>query len=54
MTGDRAGRTGTWPVHGWIGLVRITLFWTLNWSLSGLRIQRNVDQHPIANPCAFW
>ncbi|MHB8908954.1 MAG: hypothetical protein ACYDAA_08780 [Syntrophales bacterium] len=36
MTRDRA-RTGTWPVHGWIGLALIALFWTLNWSLPGLR-----------------
>jgi hypothetical protein len=26
-----------WPVHGWIGLILIALFWILNWSLSGLR-----------------
>ena len=25
------------PVYGWIGLVLITIFWTLNWSLDGLR-----------------
>jgi hypothetical protein len=37
MTGERAARTGTWPLHGWIGLALIALFWTLNWSLSGLR-----------------
>ena len=37
MTEDKAGQTGRWPVHGWIGLALIALFWTLNWSLSGLR-----------------
>jgi hypothetical protein len=26
-----------WPVHGWVGLVLIAVFWTLNWSLSGMR-----------------
>jgi hypothetical protein len=26
-----------WPVHGWIGVVLVALFWTLNWSLSGPR-----------------
>lgn len=26
-----------WPVHGWIGLLLIIVFWYLNWSLSGLR-----------------
>lgn len=29
--------TGKWPAHGWIGLIFITIFWTLNWSLPGLR-----------------
>src|SRR4030042_6948754 len=29
-------RTGKWPVHGWIGLALIAVFWTLNWSLPGL------------------
>ena len=26
-----------WPVHGWVGLVLTAVFWTLNWSLSGMR-----------------
>ena len=26
-----------WPVHGWLGIVLVAVFWTLNWSLSGLR-----------------
>ncbi|MBI4632444.1 MAG: hypothetical protein HY742_00920 [Deltaproteobacteria bacterium] len=33
---DRRHR-GSWPVHGWIGLGLVGIFWTLNWSLSGLR-----------------
>jgi hypothetical protein len=30
-------RTGGWPVHGYLGLGLVITFWTLNWSLSGLR-----------------
>ncbi len=30
-------RSGSWPLHGWLGLGLIIVFWTLNWSLSGLR-----------------
>ena len=26
-----------WPAHGWLGLGLVAVFWTLNWSLSGLR-----------------
>ena len=26
-----------WPMHGWIGLVLVLVFWWLNWSLTGLR-----------------
>jgi hypothetical protein len=26
-----------WPMHGWIGLALVLLFWILNWSLSGPR-----------------
>ncbi len=25
------------PKHGWVGLILICVFWTLNWSLNGLR-----------------
>jgi hypothetical protein len=25
------------PIHGWLGLGLVLVFWTLNWSLSGLR-----------------
>lgn len=28
-----------WPRHGWVGLALVGLFWTLNWSLDGLRTQ---------------
>jgi hypothetical protein len=28
-----------WPAHGWVGLGLVAIFWTLNWSLSGLRTQ---------------
>jgi hypothetical protein len=30
-------KRGPWPVHGWIGLALIALFWPLNWLLPGLR-----------------
>ncbi len=26
-----------WPVHGWIGLALVGVFWPLNWTLEGLR-----------------
>jgi len=26
-----------WPLYGWLGLALVGVFWTLNWSLSGLR-----------------
>jgi len=25
------------PLHGWIGLILVAIFWTLNWTLNGLR-----------------
>ena len=37
MMGNRTGQTGEWPLHGWVGLALIALFWTLNWTLDGLR-----------------
>ncbi len=27
----------TLPLHGWLGFILILVFWTLNWSLTGLR-----------------
>lgn len=29
--------TNRFPLHGWIGLSLIAVFWTLNWTLNGLR-----------------
>lgn len=29
----------SWPWYGWLGLILIAIFWTLNWSLDGLRTQ---------------
>lgn len=29
--------TRAWPVHGWVGLALVAIFWTLNWSLPGMR-----------------
>ena len=26
-----------WPVHGWVGLVSVTVCWLLNWMLPGVR-----------------
>lgn len=26
-----------WPIHGWLGLGLVIIFWILNWSLPGLR-----------------
>lgn len=37
---EREGRPSTvksWPVHGWLGLGIVAVFWALNWSLPGLR-----------------
>jgi hypothetical protein len=34
MSNDRR-----FPFHGWIGLCLLVAFWTLNWTLSGLRTQ---------------
>ncbi len=28
---------GNFPIHGWIGLLLLSVFWVLNWSLDGLR-----------------
>jgi hypothetical protein len=29
----------TFPIHGWVGLGLIAIFWTVNWSLNGPRTQ---------------
>lgn len=28
---------GRWPIHGWLGLALIAVFWPLNWGLDGIR-----------------
>ncbi len=28
---------GGWPIYGWLGMGMVTVFWALNWSLSGIR-----------------
>jgi hypothetical protein len=33
MIGKMAGRNGRWPLHGWLGLTLVAVFWILNWSL---------------------
>jgi hypothetical protein len=37
MAAAAAGRGGRWPIHGWIGIGLVALFWPLNWLLTGLR-----------------
>ena len=37
MAGGSLGHRGLWPLRGWIGLALVAFFWTLNWSLAGLR-----------------
>ena len=32
----RSPSTANWPVHGWVGVALLSIFWALNWSLSGL------------------
>ena len=34
-----SNREKIFPLHGWIGIVLISVFWYLNWSLTGLRTQ---------------
>jgi hypothetical protein len=31
------GMTRRWPVHGWLGLALVAVFWPLNWGLAGMR-----------------
>ena len=26
-----------WPLHGWLGLILVAVFWALNWGLDGIR-----------------
>jgi hypothetical protein len=37
MAGVATGQVGKWPIHGWLGLILIGFFWSLNWSLPGTR-----------------
>ena len=37
--GEPRSTTGKWPTHGWVGLGLVGIFWTLSWSLPGLRTQ---------------
>jgi hypothetical protein len=37
MATNNHSRSRKFPIYGWLGLGLIILFWTLNWSLSGLR-----------------
>ncbi len=30
-------RERTWPLHGWVGLALVVVFWALNWALPGTR-----------------
>ena len=32
-----SSRTINYPPHGWVGLLLVAVFWTLNWSLDGAR-----------------
>ncbi len=34
-----AAQTNRFPLHGWLGLILASLFWLLNWGLSGARTQ---------------
>jgi hypothetical protein len=35
---DRS-KKARWPLHGWLGLILLISFWTLNWTLPGVRTQ---------------
>ncbi|MEW6333433.1 MAG: hypothetical protein AB1558_04140 [Thermodesulfobacteriota bacterium] len=37
MSTDATTLPGRWPRHGWVGLALVALFWSLNWSLPGIR-----------------
>lgn len=36
-TTDRQTTPPRWPVHGWLGLALVAVFWALNWGLDGMR-----------------
>lgn len=35
MAAETIKQTGKWPLHGWLGLALVALFWTLNWTFPG-------------------
>jgi hypothetical protein len=37
MTKITTEQTRRWPIHGWLGIVLIVVFWVLNWWLPGTR-----------------
>jgi hypothetical protein len=37
--GKRIQQEARFPFHGWLGLLLVAIFWSLNWGLSGLRTQ---------------
>ena len=37
LSGSIAQEASARPMHGWVGLVLIAIFWPLNWFLPGLR-----------------
>lgn len=34
---ESAAAPARWPLHGWLGLALISVFWPLNWALDGMR-----------------
>ena len=34
---DELIETGRFPLHGWLGIALVVVFWGLNWTISGLR-----------------
>jgi hypothetical protein len=37
MVDDSRSVNGRWPLHGWLGLALVAVFWPLNWGLDGIR-----------------
>jgi hypothetical protein len=37
VANESPGCRRRWPLHGWLGVALIAVFWSLNWSLLGLR-----------------
>jgi hypothetical protein len=34
---SHTSRGANWPIHGWLGLALVAVFWPLNWGLDGIR-----------------